>query len=146
MQYLAKTLTAAAVALALVACGGPRQPGTSGSPSDPAEPTESDTLTVFTHDAFTLPDELKARFAEETGYEVTYTTPGDSGALVNQLILTKDSPLGDVVFGVDNTFASRAAEAGVLAGETTAKDAYDHICEAAFAAFGEENCITGKLG
>ena len=34
----------------------------------------------------------------------------------------------------------------VLAGETTAKDAYDHICEAAFAAFGEENCITGKLG
>ena len=115
MQYLAKTLTAAAVALALVACGGPRQPGTSGSPSDPAEPTESDTLTVFTHDAFTLPDELKARFAEETGYEVTYTTPGDSGALVNQLILTKDSPLGDVVFGVDNTFASRAAEAGVLA-------------------------------
>ena len=34
----------------------------------------------------------------------------------------------------------------LLAGETTAKDAYDHICEAAFAAFGEENCITGKLG
>ena len=34
----------------------------------------------------------------------------------------------------------------LLAGETTAKDAYDHICEAAFDAFGEENCITGKLG
>ena len=34
----------------------------------------------------------------------------------------------------------------VLAGETTAKDAYDHICEAAFAAFGEENCVSGKLG
>src|SRR5690606_29475347 len=40
---------------------------------------------------------------------------GDGGALVNQLILTKDSPLGDVVFGIDNTFASRAVDEGVLA-------------------------------
>lgn len=39
---------------------------------------------------------------------------GDAGTLVNQLVLTADSPLGDVVFGVDNTFASRAVEAGVF--------------------------------
>src|SRR5699024_3760520 len=32
----------------------------------------------------------------------------DAGALVNQLVLTKDSPLGDVVYGVDNTFAGLA--------------------------------------
>ncbi len=94
----------------LTACGDPAPRRASPHRRRPTAATESDTLTVFTHDAFTLPDELKARFAEETGYEVTYTTPGDSGALVNQLILTKDSPLGDVVFGIDNTFASRAAE------------------------------------
>jgi thiamine transport system substrate-binding protein len=29
-------------------------------------------------------------------------------------VLTQDSPLGDVVFGIDNTFASRAASNGVL--------------------------------
>src|SRR5690606_23885137 len=39
---------------------------------------------------------------------------GDGGALVNQLVLTTDSPLGDVVYGIDNSFAARAVEAGVL--------------------------------
>ena len=34
--------------------------------------------------------------------------------LVNQLVLTKDAPLADVVFGIDNTFAGRAVDAGVL--------------------------------
>ncbi|SHJ28089.1 thiamine transport system substrate-binding protein [Tessaracoccus bendigoensis DSM 12906] len=102
-------LTAVAL-LALSACGGAPSSGEAGAPS----PTQTDKLTVVTHDAFTLPDELKAKFADETGLEVTYVAPGDTGTLVNQLVLTKDSPLGDVVYGIDNTFASRAASEGVL--------------------------------
>ena len=34
----------------------------------------------------------------------------------------------------------------LLAGEATAQEVYDHICEAAYAAFGEENCASGMLG
>lgn len=34
----------------------------------------------------------------------------------------------------------------LLAGETTAQDVYDHICEAAYAAFGQDNCAQGMLG
>lgn len=102
-------LAAGAIAVSLTACSA----GT-GSTTDGAL-TESDTLTVLSHSSFTLPDELKEQFEEETGYTVTYTAPGDAGALVNQLVLTKDSPLGDVVYGIDNTFASRANDAGVLA-------------------------------
>lgn len=34
----------------------------------------------------------------------------------------------------------------LLAGEATAQEVYDHICEAAFDAFGEENCVSGKIG
>ena len=79
-----------------------------------AAPTESKTLTVVTHDSFAISDDLKKQFADATGYTVTYVAPGDGGALVNQLILTKDSPLGDVVFGIDNTFAGRAVKAGVV--------------------------------
>ncbi len=37
------------------------------------------------------------------------------GALTNKLVLTKENPLGDVAFGVDNTFASRALDEGVFA-------------------------------
>ena len=39
---------------------------------------------------------------------------GDAGELTNKLVLTKDAPLGDAFFGVDNSFASRILEAGVL--------------------------------
>jgi thiamine transport system substrate-binding protein len=34
--------------------------------------------------------------------------------MVNQAILTKDNPLGDALYGVDNTFLSRALDAGIF--------------------------------
>ncbi|HPF80228.1 thiamine ABC transporter substrate-binding protein [Nostocoides australiense] len=86
----------------------------SASESASAELTRSDSLTVVTHDSFNLSDEVKKQFESDTGIKVTYVAPGDAGTVVNQLVLTKDAPLGDVVFGVDNTFASRVETAGVL--------------------------------
>jgi thiamine transport system substrate-binding protein len=96
----------------LVAGCSTANPGATDASGDPATPT---TLTVITHDSFDLTDEAKERFATQTGLTVTYIAPGDVGTIVNQLILTKDAPLGDVVFGIDNTFAGRAIGAGVLA-------------------------------
>jgi thiamine transport system substrate-binding protein len=90
-----------------------------GCAADTSVVTDRDTLTVITHDSFDLSDEAKARFEEETGLAVTYVAPGNAGTVVNELVLTKDSPLGDVVFGIDNTFAGRAIEAGVLAAYTS---------------------------
>lgn len=114
MKKIITTIAAGMLAVGLAACGTTTPATTSPSPSVSTAPTESTKLTVVTHDSFAIPDDLKARFAKETGYTVTYVAPGDGGALVNQLILTKDAPLGDVVYGIDNTFAGRALEAGVL--------------------------------
>ena len=75
------------------------------------EPT---TLVLVTHDSFVLSEGTLEKFTEETGIEVSVQSGGDAGELVNKLVLTKDSPLGDVVFGIDNTFASRAVSNGVL--------------------------------
>jgi len=61
-----------------------------------------------------VPDAVLADFETQTGITVTFVAPGDAGALVNQLILTKDAPIGDVAYGVDNTFASRAVKEGVF--------------------------------
>jgi thiamine transport system substrate-binding protein len=69
---------------------------------------------LVTHDSFALSEGTLEQFTDSTGIEVEVQTAGDAGALVNQLVLTKESPLGDVVFGIDNTFASRAAHEGVL--------------------------------
>ena len=100
---------AAALALTLAGCGS----ATSGD--DATGTTTPGTLTVVTHDSFALSQELLDRFAAESGLTVSYVAPGDAGTVVNQLVLTKDSPIGDVVFGIDTTFAGRALDEGVLA-------------------------------
>jgi len=75
---------------------------------------DKDTLTLVTHDSFAVSDDVLAEFTEQTGVEVEVLRSGDAGAATNQVILTKDDPLGDVFFGLDNTFLTRATEEGVF--------------------------------
>lgn len=103
---------AAVFAVLLAGCAGPAVPA--DTPTTPVAPTESRTLTVLTHDSFALDEATIADFRATSGYDVKFVAPGDVGTLVNQLVLTKDSPLGDVVYGIDNTFAGRAIKEGVL--------------------------------
>lgn len=72
-----------------------------------AEPT---TLRLMTHDSFDISEETLAAFTEETGITVEVFKAGDAGQVVNQAVLAKDDPLADVLYGVDNTFLSRALE------------------------------------
>ncbi|MGB7962425.1 MAG: thiamine ABC transporter substrate-binding protein [Propionicimonas sp.] len=104
----------AALSLALLAGCVTTSGATSPGGATPGSSTQSKTLTVLTHDSFALSDDVIAGFKKSSGYDVTFVAPGDAGTLVNQLILTKDSPLGDVVFGIDNTFAGRAIKEGVV--------------------------------
>ncbi|NYI08396.1 thiamine ABC transporter substrate-binding protein [Allostreptomyces psammosilenae] len=102
------TLTAAALGAVLAGCGS-SDPATSGDTSD------GGTVTLVTHDSFNVSDEVLQRFTEQTGLEVEVLRGGDAGTVVNQAILTKDNPQGDVLFGVDNTLLSRALDEGVFA-------------------------------
>ena len=97
--------TAVAVAVTLTACS------LIGNQDDAGD---AGTVVLVTHDSFALPEELIAAFEADTGLHLETRAPGDGGALVNQLILTSDAPLGDVVYGIDNSFATRAIDAGVL--------------------------------
>ena len=72
-------------------------------------------VVLVTHESFVMPEELKAQFEAESGYDLVLRASGDAGALTNKLVLTKDDPTGDAVFGIDNTFGSRAIDEGVLA-------------------------------
>ncbi|HET8600801.1 MAG TPA: thiamine ABC transporter substrate-binding protein [Segeticoccus sp.] len=80
-----------------------------------AKPGHGQTITLVTHDSFVAPKKTLQEFTKETGYRVQVSTQGDAGELTNKLVLTKNSPIGDAMFGVDNTFASRAVDAGVFA-------------------------------
>lgn len=109
MKHLPLTLTAALAALALAGCSAAAPSPSAAKPSE-----KQTTVTVVSHESFNLSDSVKASFKAKTGYELKIVAQGDAGQLVNQLVLTKDSPLGDAVFGIDNTFAGRAINAGIL--------------------------------
>ena len=69
---------------------------------------------LITHDSFAVSDSVLEAFEAETGLTVEILRVGDAGLMVNQSILTRDNPLGDVLFGVDNTFLSRALDADLF--------------------------------
>nr|CEL19059.1 Thiamin ABC transporter, substrate-binding component [Kibdelosporangium sp. MJ126-NF4]CTQ95139.1 Thiamin ABC transporter, substrate-binding component [Kibdelosporangium sp. MJ126-NF4] len=71
-------------------------------------------VTLVTHDSFNVRKELLDEFRKTSGITVEVRKSGDAGALTNQLVLTKANPIGDIAFGVDSTFASRALNENVF--------------------------------
>ncbi|MBO9577938.1 MAG: thiamine ABC transporter substrate-binding protein [Microbacteriaceae bacterium] len=133
----AAALAAGAVVVALAGCaqGVPPAPGGTGAGPSDAAPAS---LTLVTHDSFALSDGILEQFTAETGIAVEVVALGDAGELVNKLVLTKDSPLGDVAFGIDNTFSSRVD--GIV-NDLTAIDSGDvcvNVDHEAYAAAGME--------
>ena len=76
--------------------------------------TDPSSITLLTHDSFALSDETLEVFTAQTGIEVALLQAGDTGTMVSQAILTAGNPLGDVMFGVDNTFLARALNADLF--------------------------------
>jgi thiamine transport system substrate-binding protein len=72
-------------------------------------------VVLVTHDSFNLPKRLVRGFEQETGCRLVHSPAGDGGELTSKLTITKGDPIGDVAFGVDNTFAGAALDAGVFA-------------------------------
>ena len=75
------------------------------------EPT---TLRLMTHDSFEISEDILTQFETDTGIKVEIFKSGDAGKMVNEAVLAKDAPLADVMFGVDNTFLSRALENNIF--------------------------------
>jgi thiamine transport system substrate-binding protein len=69
----------------------------------------------MTHDSFSISEEVVEAFEEAHNAEIVFLQSGDAGSVLNRAILTKDAPLADILFGVDNTFLSRALEEDIFA-------------------------------
>ncbi|WP_243658678.1 thiamine ABC transporter substrate-binding protein [Tamaricihabitans halophyticus] len=81
---------------------------------DTSQP-ESNTVTLVTHDSWAAPQQVLDEFERESGITIKVNKSGDAGELTNKLVLTKDNPIGDIAYGVDSTFASRALDEEVFA-------------------------------
>lgn len=77
-------------------------------------PSGPRTLTVMTHDSFAVSEDLVRQFEAQNNVLVVFLKSGDAGTALNKAILSKDAPLADVLYGVDNTFLSRALEANLF--------------------------------
>jgi len=88
---------------------------------------DAKSVVLVTHDSFVMSEELVNKFESESGYELKLVKAGDAGSMTNKLILTKDQPIGDAVFGIDNTLIGLAKENGLLTGELQPID-FGDVC------------------
>ena len=114
-----RTLVIASVVVTLAiiaaACGSDEQSnGADGAGNNPEALEGPVTITLVTYDSFAVTEQLLVQFAEDTGITVELLALGDAGQALNQSILSAGNPLGDVFFGVDNTFLSRALDADIF--------------------------------
>lgn len=107
-------IAGATTATMLAACSATTTAGDYTPPGTPTTSPRPSTVTVLVHDSFALPDDVIADFEASSGIDLEFTMLDGAGTLVNHIILTAGSPTGDVVYGIDNTFASRAIEADVF--------------------------------
>lgn len=75
---------------------------------------EPDALTVMTHDSFAASEDVITQFEVANSVKVNFLLSGDAGSLVNRAILSKGNPIADVLYGVDNTFLTRALEENIF--------------------------------
>ena len=95
----------------LAACAGS---ATTSAPTNPPVSSEPRTLRVMTHDSFAVSEQVIAQFEADNNVKVQFLTSGDAGTMLNKAILSKDNPLADVLYGVDNTFLSRALQEDIF--------------------------------
>jgi thiamine transport system substrate-binding protein len=105
---LRRVLTAATALTLLAGCS-------LGGGSGTSAPTGDRVVTLVTHDSFAAKQETLDAFKSATGITIKPVASGDAGALTNKLVLTKANPIGDIAYGVDSTFASRALTENVFA-------------------------------
>jgi thiamine transport system substrate-binding protein len=77
-------------------------------------PQGPQTLTVLTHDSFSVSEDLIRQFESDNNVKISFVKGGDAGSVLNKAILTKDAPLADILYGADNTFLSRALDSGIF--------------------------------
>ncbi len=79
----------------------------------PMAPT-GERVRLLTHGSFALSQAALDAFTARTGASIEPIPAQDAGTAVNQAILTRDDPIADVLYGVDDTFLSRALDADIF--------------------------------
>jgi thiamine transport system substrate-binding protein len=108
-------ILAIAGALLAAACSSSaKQAAPAPAPTSSTIAPRITTVRLLTHSSFAVSKDVLAEFTALTGYMVKLVQPGDAGVMVNEAIFRKDNPVADALFGVDNTFLTRALDARIF--------------------------------
>lgn len=75
---------------------------------------EAETLSVLTYSSFAVSEDLVAAFEAENNVKLQFIESGDTPSMLNRAILTKDSPIADVMIGINNVLLTHALTNDVL--------------------------------
>jgi len=92
-----------------------------------APASQNQVVTLVAHDSFAISDQSIAEFENQTGFELEIIRAGDAGSVTNRLVLTKNAPIADVVFGIDNTFRGVAEDNSLIEGSLS-EVSYSDVC------------------
>ena len=87
----------------------------SGGASGTGATGQAKEVLLVTYDGYALPEAAAAAFTEQTGATIKVVASGDAGGMLTKALLSAGAPEGDVLFGVDNTLATRAVREDLLA-------------------------------
>lgn len=71
-------------------------------------------IKIMTHDSFSISQDVVKKFEEMHNTKMIFLKSGDAGEALNKAILSKNNPMADIFYGVDNTFLSRAINEDVF--------------------------------
>jgi thiamine transport system substrate-binding protein len=84
------------------------------TPQPPTQPETQPVLEVMVHDSFAVSESVIQTFEQDNQVTVRFIKSGDTGTALNKAILSKEKPLADVFYGIDDTFLSRALAEGIF--------------------------------
>lgn len=87
----------------------------------------TDEVVLVTHDSFAMDASLIQQFESSSGFRLKIVKAGEAVTMVNKLVLTKEQPIGDAVFGIDNNLSELATSNGLISGKLTAVD-FGDVC------------------
>lgn len=90
---------------------------TDGTETEPAEQAEQADVTLVAYESFPTEGPIVEQFdafTAATGIGVEILIAGDTGTMLSKAELTAGNPEGDVMWGIDNSFLSRALDAEIF--------------------------------
>ncbi|WP_232364254.1 thiamine ABC transporter substrate-binding protein [Desulforapulum autotrophicum] len=71
-------------------------------------------ITLMTHDSFSASTDVIQAFEQANHAKIIFLKSGDAGEALNKAILSKNNPIADIFYGVDNTFLTRALSENIF--------------------------------